>query len=150
MSFEENSAGLGPTTLAARHANGLDGRSGNVAPWAGWRDSAPGVIFGQQEFQPTAQLEVPRTPDSLLADRDMRGGITHIAAVGQYQEQPGNLGGYLAIANYAMPGSQFETMQDDDTEAGGVEWREAPAVTQFCRTVPTVTGANGVTGKKAL
>lgn len=133
-------------TLAGSAALGGSGVSGQVAPWNAIPTIAltsrrPGIVHQNAQSMP----DLPA--DSLYTDRELRGGVQTLSAMGSMVDAPPFLGGFTLMAN-RPPLAVMEWHQMAPEQADGTEWREAPTVTNLCRTVPRVMGANGLTGKK--
>lgn len=82
-------------------------------------------------------------PDSLYADRVMRGGVQTLSAFGEFLPRPPLMGGFVLMAHRpALAPMEGETMQPQSFESA-TSWREAPPILKLCRSVPTAPPAGG-------
>lgn len=135
-------------TLAGSAALGGSGVSGQVAPW----NAVPavpltpaGYFFVQQNAQALPDLPA----DSLYTDRALRGGVQTLSSQGEFIETPAFMGGFTLMAN-RQPIPTVEWQQMSPEYASATEWRDTPAVTDLCRTTPTVARVTGMTGKGSV
>lgn len=142
------------TTLAGASAYGETRGSGAVAPWnqlAPYDGGAQLVpsLPGRELVSGVPYLpDMP--PDSLYADRPMRGGVQTLSAFGEYQDGPAFTGAFRVLANrpplVMVEGGAMEAQSYVEP----AEWREPPAVTDLCRTVRAPEPAGGMTGLPAV
>lgn len=136
-------APIDPATAAGGAAHGHVVGSGSVAhrnqlsPYYG-----PGLTPSQPaQVLTTGDPSIPDLPpDSLYADRPMRGGVQTLSAFGQYVPNPPLMGGFVLMAHRpALAPMEGETMSAQAYESAAT-WREAPPVLKLCRSVPAVGG----------
>lgn len=136
---------VSPETLAGAAALGQSSGSGSVAPHNAF-PTAPLTPTAVHELVPSQhQPTVDLPPDSIYTDRAMRGGVASLSAFGQFHEGAPFTGGYRVMAGRPALG-QYEGEQIEAQEFAQVaEYRDAPAVTTLCRTIPSVLTAGGLT-----
>lgn len=130
-------------TLAGASAYGETRGSGAVAPWnqlqsyAGEAQITP--MMPGRELVAGLPYIADLPPDSLYADRPMHGGVQTFPAFGQYLPEPPMTGGFRVLANrpplVMVEGGAMEAQAYE----APAEWRDAPPVTNLCRTVRDVT-----------
>lgn len=131
-------------TAAGAAAVGNPAGSGKVAPWNQLQPYyGPGLVpsSAQQLDQGDPSLtDLP--PDSLYQDRPLYGGVQTLTAFDEYVAPPPFAGGFVVMAN-RPPLAMIEGEQmGPQTFEAPASWRDAPAVVDLCRRIPTEV-ANG-------
>lgn len=139
-----------PDTLAGGAALGQTRGSGAVAPW---NQLAPYDGGAQLVPSPGAQPLVSGLPympdlppDSVYADRPMRGGVPTLSAFGEFTDSPPYSGAFRVLAGrpplVMIEGGGMQAQ----SYVEAVEWREPPPVTDLCRIVRAPEPAGGFDG----
>lgn len=132
-----------PGTAAGAAAIGNPSGSGRVP--VGSQLQPYGGAGGQFPMQPhelgaDAPYLVDLPPDSLYADRAMRGGVYAFPAFAQFKPMPPNAGGY-GLMGYRRPQAPTEAEQmPAQSFVSDASWRDAPPVVDLCRRVPNNPG----------
>lgn len=143
---------VSPDTLAGAAALGQTSGSGSVAPWNAFPTAVltPGAVapLGPSGYQPTADLP----PDSIYADRELRGGVQTLSAFGGFREDAPFLGGYRVMSGRPAL-AQFEGEQIEAQSYVDVPViRESPSVQSLCRRTSSLVtfNASGLDGMTAV
>lgn len=143
---------VSPDTLAGAAALGQTSGSGAVAPWNAFPTAVltPGAVemLAPSGYQPTADLP----PDSVYADRALRGGVQTLSAFGSFHEGAPFLGGYRVMGGRPAL-AQFDGEQiEAQSYVEMAEIRESPGVQSLCRNTSSLVtfNASGLDGMEVL
>lgn len=124
-------------TLAGRAQLGGIGGSGSTETWTALQPSytnghALTQDVGHHQLVSDAAQLPARTPDSLLVDRPLFGGVRTESEFGGFQDEV-MIGGYVMLANRGALVQLVAERMAPQSDAIPAVWRDAPPVVSLCR-----------------